>query len=209
MIINGNLDLSSSNIKSLGEITEVKGNLNLISCRYLKDLGKLTKVNSIDLIGSKIKEFPKNLQINKIYSLSDSMIYNYENLLKNKILKPQIIECIAEYFEELLEGRNSNIDSWRITDFTEDSFIIQLATKWSTSEYNKYHKIFYKFEVDLKYKKFSYEIIVDALSVDEEEDLSHNYYFKLPFDSLTKIPILNSFEKIVSFGEENGFRYNF
>lgn len=210
MIINGNLDLRNSNIRSLGEITEVKGLLDLQDCFKLKNLGKLRKVGSIYLMGTKIEEFPKNLQINKIYSINNLMLYNYENiLLQNNFLRPKIIECIAEYFEELLENNNSNINSWRLYDIIKNSFTIQLETQWSIPEYNEENEVIYKFKVDLKNKEFSYEIIVDALSADGEEDLSHNYFFEFYFNLLTEIPILNSFEKIISYGEKSGFRYNF
>ena len=47
MIINGNLDLRKSLIESLGELTEVNGNLQLENCHQLKSLGKLKKLKKI------------------------------------------------------------------------------------------------------------------------------------------------------------------
>lgn len=45
MIINGDVDLSNSkNLISLGNIKEVKGFLNLLSCKSLKDFGNLKKL---------------------------------------------------------------------------------------------------------------------------------------------------------------------
>lgn len=47
MIINGNLDLTNSSIKTLEAIEEVKGNLYLFNCYNLISLGKIKKIDKI------------------------------------------------------------------------------------------------------------------------------------------------------------------
>lgn len=64
MIINGNLDLERSSIESLGNIKEIKGELNLISCKKIKSLGNLKKIG---------KDFYSN---DEIESLGDLQIVN-------------------------------------------------------------------------------------------------------------------------------------
>jgi hypothetical protein len=54
--VDGNLDLSRSKIKSLGNLTSVSGNLILHSCRDLTSLGNLTSVGGeLDLRGTNIE----------------------------------------------------------------------------------------------------------------------------------------------------------
>lgn len=47
MIINGNLELSFSDIESLGNLEEVKGNFGIINCRKLQTLNKLKTVKKL------------------------------------------------------------------------------------------------------------------------------------------------------------------
>ncbi len=77
MIINGDLNLEKSFIKSLGEITDINGNLFLTRCENLKDLGKIRFVkNVLNLAGTNIKELPDNLEIGA------SLILRYCDKLK-------------------------------------------------------------------------------------------------------------------------------
>jgi len=60
MIINGNLDLSTSSIISLGNIKKINGDLFLNYCQYLKSLGELEEVTGIfDIDNSSLKSLGK------------------------------------------------------------------------------------------------------------------------------------------------------
>lgn len=76
MIINGNLDLKGSSIKSLGEITEIYGNLNLRDCKNLQSLNNLKVVEGyLELNGcSKLKKLPNNLYIEDSLNIQNTDI---------------------------------------------------------------------------------------------------------------------------------------
>ena len=60
MIINGNLDLSTSSITNLGNIKKINGDLFLNYCQYLKSLGELEEVAGIfDIDNSSLKSLGK------------------------------------------------------------------------------------------------------------------------------------------------------
>jgi hypothetical protein len=77
MIINGNIDLSDSNIETLGKLKEIKGFINLLVCENLKDLGELKKINGdlkiswskINSIGN-LREVQGDLNIVNCYDLT-------------------------------------------------------------------------------------------------------------------------------------------
>jgi len=72
MIVNGNLNLRSSTIESLGNLKEVKDNLFLKGCTNLKDLGKLKKAKSVTLgLCPNLKSFPVNLKLEAIYDFDN------------------------------------------------------------------------------------------------------------------------------------------
>jgi hypothetical protein len=76
MIINGDLKLRDSSIKSLGLITEIYGNLDLLQCENLEDLGNLKYVEGyLDLSGcSNLKKLPKGLYVGSFFKLQDTEI---------------------------------------------------------------------------------------------------------------------------------------
>jgi hypothetical protein len=72
MIIKGVLNLRGSSIESLGELTEVQGDLYLRDCVNLKNLGNLKKVGGdLYLSNTKIVKFPENFKIGGSLILRD------------------------------------------------------------------------------------------------------------------------------------------
>ena len=89
MIINGTLDLSYSNIESLGNIERINGDLELRDCLYLFSFGKLKYATSISIYNTpKLKSFPNDLQISEIYSSDKEINFfkNFEGLKNLKLL---------------------------------------------------------------------------------------------------------------------------
>ena len=82
--MNGNIDLSHSNITTLGGLVEVGGNLDLWECENLQSLGELRSVNGVlDLRKTKIKSLDELRVVNGHLFLSES---NIETLNKLEIV---------------------------------------------------------------------------------------------------------------------------
>jgi hypothetical protein len=79
----GDLDLSESDIKSLGNLIRVEGDLDLNFCRNLQSLGNLVKVEgNLDLKVSDIKSLGNLEYVGGYLDLIDTDIETLENLVR-------------------------------------------------------------------------------------------------------------------------------
>lgn len=150
MIVNGNIDLSDSNIETLGKLKEIKGFINLQVCENLKDLGELKKINGdlkiswskINSIGN-LREVQGDLDIVNCYDLTSlnklKVVSGVVNLFKCKSLVSlgnlQLIDgefLSVEYCKNL-----KNLG--KLSELSGD-FDIYLKFSGITKEYIEKHK---------------------------------------------------------------------
>ena len=89
IIINGNLDLSYSNIKSLGKLKEIKVSLHLNSSLIISLPEGLKVERNLNIEWTQIDELPKGLQVGR-----------YIKLLGSKITKQYVIENRSYLWEK-------------------------------------------------------------------------------------------------------------
>lgn len=80
--LGGNVDLSHSDIESLGNLVSVEGNLNLLGCYKLSSIGKLTSVgNNLILSYSSIKGLGNLTSVgNDLFLMNCMQLTSLDNL---------------------------------------------------------------------------------------------------------------------------------
>ncbi len=159
MIVNGNLNLRSSTIESLGNLKEVKDNLFLKGCTNLKDLGKLKKAKSITLgLCPNLKSFPVNLKLEAIYDFDNDfkILSNWKSFDTLQKLE------LSDYFVA------ERLDFLDIPDFIEPYLnkISFYSSRVLTININRIN--FFELPNDYKF----YDFLIDSLIIIFDENTS-------------------------------------